>query len=92
MIHGNQILPWGDIEALTNVQRVLGCDILLSGHTHQNSIQAKDKIFYINHGSTSDAFSQLITDPSPVLYLLCYKGKKPVLIYMNLMTRPKNSN
>ena len=29
MIHGHQVLPWGDIDALTNVQRELGCDILL---------------------------------------------------------------
>ena len=34
MIHGHQVLPWGDHEALANVQRELGCDILLSGHTH----------------------------------------------------------
>ena len=30
MIHGHQVLPWGDQEALSNVQRELGCDILLS--------------------------------------------------------------
>ena len=32
--HGNQVVPWGDIEALSYVQRQLDCDILVSGHTH----------------------------------------------------------
>ena len=76
MIHGHQILPWGDIEALTNVQRELGCDILLSGHTHQISIQAKDKKFYINPGSISGAFSHIIADPSPSFVLIMLQGEE----------------
>ena len=76
MIHGHQVLPWGDIDALTNVQRELGCDILLSGHTHQISIQAKDKKFYINPGSISGAFSHLIADPSPSFVLIMLQGEE----------------
>ena len=76
MIHGHQVLPWGDIDALTNVQRELGCDILLSGHTHQISIKAKDKKFYINPGSISGAFSHLIADPSPSFVLMVLQGEE----------------
>lgn len=38
LIHGHQVVPWGDIESLAAVQRQLDCDVLISGHTHQNSI------------------------------------------------------
>ena len=76
MIHGHQVLPWGDIDALTNVQRELGCDILLSGHTHQIGIKVKDKKFYINPGSISGAFSHLIADPSPSFVLMVLQGEE----------------
>ena len=83
MIHGHQVLPWGDIDALTNVQRELGCDILLSGHTHQISIQAKDKKFYINPGSISGSFSHLIADPSPSFVLMVLQGEEArVFLYI----------
>ena len=76
MIHGHQVLPWGDLDALTNVQRELGCDILLSGHTHQIDIKVKDKKFYINPGSISGAFSHLIADPSPSFVLMVLQGEE----------------
>jgi vacuolar protein sorting-associated protein 29 len=34
LIHGHQVVPWGDVEALAAVQRQLDCDVLISGHTH----------------------------------------------------------
>ena len=34
LIHGHQITPWGDLEALAMVQRRLDCDVLIHGHTH----------------------------------------------------------
>ena len=36
IVHGHQVVPWGDLEALAAVQRELDCDILISGHTHQH--------------------------------------------------------
>ena len=79
MIHGHQVLPWGDIDALTNVQRELGCDILLSGHTHQIDIKVKDKKFYINPGSISGAFSHLIADPNPSFVLMILQGEEAIV-------------
>ena len=84
MIHGHQVLPWGDIDALTNVQRELGCDILLSGHTHQIGIKAKDKKFYINPGSISGAFSHLIADPSPSFVLMVLQGEEAI-VYLYIL-------
>ena len=79
MIHGHQVLPWGDLDALTNVQRELGCDILLSGHTHQIGVKVKEKKFYINPGSISGAFSHLIADPNPSFILMVLQGEEAIV-------------
>jgi vacuolar protein sorting-associated protein 29 len=57
LIHGHQVIPWGDQETLAMVQRELDCDILISGHTHKNSISSYDGKFFINPGSATGAFS-----------------------------------
>jgi predicted phosphodiesterase len=33
--HGHQVVPWGDKEALAILQRQMGVDILVTGHTHE---------------------------------------------------------
>ncbi|KAI0981592.1 hypothetical protein GJ496_002907 [Pomphorhynchus laevis] len=35
ILHGHQILPWGDYLALKHAQRRLNVDILVTGHTHE---------------------------------------------------------
>ena len=84
MIHGHQVLPWGDLDALTNIQRELGCDILLSGHTHQIDIKIKDKKVYINPGSISGAFSHLIADPNPSFVLMVLQGEEAI-VYLYIL-------
>ena len=74
MIHGHQVIPWGDEEALANVQRQLGCDILVSGHTHQNQVSLYENKFYINPGSISGAFSALSACPVPSFILMVIQG------------------
>ena len=84
MIHGHQVLPWGDLDVLTNVQRELGCDILVSGHTHQIDIKVKDKKFYINPGSISGSFSHLIADPNPSFVLMILQGEDAI-VYLYIL-------
>ena len=84
MIHGHQVLPWGDLDALTNIQRELGCDILLSGHTHQIDIKVKDKKFYINPGSISGAFSHVMADPNPSFVLMVLQGEEAI-VYLYIL-------
>lgn len=57
--HGHQITPWGDPEALGALQRQLDCDILVTGHTHTNSLAEFEKKFVINPGSLTGAYSSL---------------------------------
>ena len=74
IIHGHQVLPSGDINSLSNIQRQLGCNILVSGFTHELSIKVKDNVLYINPGSISGAFSPSIKDNSPSFILLAIQG------------------
>ena len=79
MIHGHQILPWGNLEALSSVQRELDCDILLSGCTHQIDVKTKENKFYINPGSISGAFSNVVADPSPSFALMILQGTEAIV-------------
>ena len=79
MIHGHQVLPWGNIEALSSVQRELDCDILLSGNTHEVSVNVLDNKLYINPGSISGVFSNCVADPSPSFVLMVLQGQEAII-------------
>jgi len=59
LIHGHQVVPWGDKNALAAVARRLGADILVSGHTHAYSCEEHDGIWLINPGSATGYYSPL---------------------------------
>ena len=89
LIHGHQVLPWGDIESLANVQRSLGCDILISGHTHKTNIKVKENKLYINPGSISGAFSPLIEDSVPSFILMVLQGDEAIIYLYTLSDKTK---
>ena len=70
MIHGHQVLPPGDIEALANIQRELDCDIFLSGFTHKYNIKIHDNKLFLNPGSITGSLSPLMEDCVPSFILL----------------------
>ena len=79
MIHGHQILPWGNADSLSTIQRELDCDILLSGHTHEINVKVIDNKLYINPGSISGAFSNCVADPSPSFVLMVLQGTEAII-------------
>lgn len=79
MIHGHQVLPWGSIDALSSIQRELGCDILLSGHTHMFDLKNKDGKFFLNPGSISGSFSSVCPSPSPSFILMVLTGEEATI-------------
>lgn len=81
LIHGHQIVPWGDPNALAIVQRQLDVDILISGNTHKNEVNEFEGKWYINPGSTTGAYSTLTPDVIPSFILLAIQGSK-VIIYV----------
>ena len=53
VIHGHQVLPWNNQDALTRMRRKLNVDILISGHTHENQVHCcEDGAYHINPVST----------------------------------------
>jgi vacuolar protein sorting-associated protein 29 len=89
MIHGHQVVPWGDLEALSSIQRQLGCDILLSGHTHNNSVNVFEGKYYINPGSISGSFSPLNPVPIPSFILMVIQGDFTILYLYELQDKTK---
>ncbi|CAN0327318.1 unnamed protein product, partial [Phaeothamnion confervicola] len=59
LMHGHQIVPWGDPAALDMAQRQLGVDILVTGHTHRNEVSEHGGRWFINPGSITGAYSAL---------------------------------
>lgn len=89
MIHGHQVIPWGDPEALANVQRQLDCDILLSGHTQTNSVSIYDGKYFINPGSISGAFSPFQPTPVPSFVLMVIQGDYAIVYLYELNDKTK---
>ena len=79
MIHGHQVLPWNDTESLSYLARELDCDIFLSGNTHQIGVKVLDNKLYLNPGSISGAFSNVVADPSPSFILMVLTGNEAVI-------------
>ena len=79
MIHGHQVLPWGNTDSLSSIQRELDCDILLYGNTHEVNVKVLDNKLYINPGSISGAFSSCVADPSPSFVLMVLQGTEAII-------------
>lgn len=52
IVHGHQVIPWKNQAALARWRRKLGCDLLISGHSHQNEVVEYDGYYHINPVST----------------------------------------
>ncbi|KAJ1655428.1 Vacuolar protein sorting-associated protein 29 [Dispira simplex] len=57
LVHGHQIIPNGDTEALAIMARQLDVDILISGHTNRFEAFDFDGKFFVNPGSATGAYS-----------------------------------
>jgi vacuolar protein sorting-associated protein 29 len=74
LIHGHQVVPWGDKEALGMWQRRLDVDVLVSGHTHSQKHYELDGKLYVNPGSLTGAFSSFECDVTPTFVLMDVRG------------------
>ncbi|MHA1252047.1 MAG: YfcE family phosphodiesterase, partial [Candidatus Helarchaeota archaeon] len=69
LIHGHQVRPRGDINKLYKLAKNLDVNILISGHTHAQSIIKKDNIILINPGSATGAWS-FVADGIPSFVIM----------------------
>lgn len=56
LIHGHQIVPWGDAHSLAMIQRQMDVDILITGNTHRNEVNEYEGKWFINPGSITGAY------------------------------------
>ena len=75
MVHGHQVIPWGDKEALGNVQRMMDCDLLVYGNTHASACETVDGKYFINPGSATGAYSPLTSEVKPSFIIAALQGK-----------------
>ena len=82
VIHGHQIIPWNDKEALNSYQRVLDCDILIYGQSHVLSIENQESKYYLNPGSLTGSYSSTTSEVNPsFLVLSTTAGKSTAYSY-----------
>lgn len=74
LIHGHQVVPWGDKESLAMVQRRLDVDVLISGHTHSQKHFELDGKLFVNPGSITGAYSAFECDVTPSFVLMDVQG------------------
>jgi vacuolar protein sorting-associated protein 29 len=79
LIHGHQVVPWGDVESLAMVQRQLDVDILISGHTHKCETREHEGKYYINPGSATGAYNALDVEVIPSFVLMDIQGDGAVV-------------
>ncbi|CAM9285266.1 unnamed protein product [Chrysoparadoxa australica] len=79
LIHGHQVVPWGDLQSLVMMQRQLDCDILISGHTHRYGVIEHEGKWFINPGTVTGAYHctpATGSAPIPSFVLLAIQGSK----------------
>lgn len=89
LLHGHQVVPWGDPAMLANQARSMAVDILVSGHTHAaevlcaegstsapaaKSSGATGSTLFLNPGSITGAYSPFTTNVMPSFLLLAIQG------------------
>ncbi|GBP87720.1 Vacuolar protein sorting-associated protein 29 [Eumeta japonica] len=85
LVHGHQVVPWGDEETLALIQRQLDVDILISGHTHRFEAYEHENKFYINPGSATGAYNALLRNPVPSFVLMDIQSSTVVTYVYKLL-------
>lgn len=89
MLHGHQIVPWGDPERLAGQARELNVDVLISGHTHVPVVAEYEGVLYLNPGSATGAFSPFAAESTPSFLILDVKNDE-MTIYQYKLNEQKN--
>ncbi|MBS2600045.1 YfcE family phosphodiesterase, partial [Salmonella enterica subsp. enterica serovar Typhimurium] len=86
LIHGHQVIPWGDMASLALLQRQLDVDILISGHTHKFEAFEQESKFYINPGSATGACNALEGNIIPSFVLMDIQASTVVTYVYQLIS------
>ncbi|OHT07647.1 phosphodiesterase, MJ0936 family protein [Tritrichomonas foetus] len=84
IIHGHQILPWGDPERLASYAREMGVDVLISGHTHIPTVNVYEGRLYLNPGSATGCYSSFEPETKPSFMILDTKNDGMTIYHYTL--------
>eukprot|EP00450_Noctiluca_scintillans_P038196 CAMPEP_0194480884 /NCGR_PEP_ID=MMETSP0253-20130528/3541_1 /TAXON_ID=2966 /ORGANISM="Noctiluca scintillans" /LENGTH=188 /DNA_ID=CAMNT_0039320327 /DNA_START=69 /DNA_END=635 /DNA_ORIENTATION=+ len=81
VMHGHQVIPWGDQIAQFTTLGELGVNILVTGHTHQTCVwpDPSNKRFVINPGSVTGAANSNGDEYNPSFMLMAVQESSVVL-------------
>ena len=79
MIHGHQIIPWGDEEALENKAKEMGVSLMLTGHSHELKTSQNNGHYFLNPGSMTGAYSAMKINATPSFMILEFKSTEIVI-------------
>eukprot|EP00270_Netrium_digitus_P006067 TRINITY_DN1826_c0_g1_i1.p1 TRINITY_DN1826_c0_g1~~TRINITY_DN1826_c0_g1_i1.p1 ORF type:complete len:206 (-),score=52.23 TRINITY_DN1826_c0_g1_i1:150-767(-) len=82
LCHGHQVVPWGDVDALGALQRQLGVDILITGHTHEFKAYKHNGRLLINPGSATGAYNSVGGGSHNPSFVLMDMDKQRVVVYV----------
>lgn len=85
IIGGHQVVPWGDMSALSMVRRRLNVDVLICGWRRKNGVVEHEGGYYIFPGSITGAYSSHTADVHPSFILLAVQGNKVVCYVYELI-------
>ncbi|KAG8519417.1 Alpha-protein kinase 1, partial [Galemys pyrenaicus] len=85
LIHGHQVIPWGDMASLALWHRQFDVDILTSGQTHKFEAFEHENKFYINPGSATGACNALETNIIPPFVLMDIQASTAVTYVYQLI-------
>ena len=87
VIHGHQVRPRGNLDALSEIAKKRGAEVIVHGHLHKPLVTMHKGVLHLNPGSITGAwggsslggdptFMILETDPSWTLHLFALKKGK----------------
>lgn len=85
LIHGHQIIPWCDEEALENKAKELGVKLLISGHSHDLKTSHHNQTYFLNPGSMTGSYSSLKVNAVPSFMILEFKSTEIVVYEYSLV-------
>ena len=86
LIHGHQIVPWGDHDSLEGSLRKMDVDLLISGQTGKNEIfQSSTGKYFINPGSVTGADGNV-----PSFMLMAVQGPTAAIYVYELVDGKAN--
>jgi len=78
LVHGHQIVPWGEVGSLSNFARGLGADVLVYGHSHRMEVRSSEDATTVNNAAAAQPSSP--TSPSAASPTASTTPASPILL------------